>query len=171
MLPGVWAATSAAVLGGVACWLWLAAPAPAPNSATAATPALAAVAPAEIEGALITMDGSPAMLARFRERPDTCAQPLAWVTIARAGSNQPVAKIRLRSGDYFSPPFDLPETPLRVAIPYPAPYEAGQGELMVVGAASGAAVALTPAWVVPPGPEATRHVIWQPVKRCAETHG
>jgi hypothetical protein len=127
------------------------------------------VAPEDVEGALGTMDGTSLPLARFRERAGTCAQLLAWVTIARA-PGQPARKSLLRSGNYFTPAFDLPDVALRVAIPYPAPYETGRGERTVVGASAGAMIALSPPWAVRPAAEATRPVTWRPVERCADRH-
>ena len=80
---------------------------------------------------------------------------------------QPDGRIRLQSGSYFSPAFELTDRPVRVAVPYPAPYAAGRGTMAVLGATTSAIVALRPAWAVVAGrPAQTRNVTWQPSGRC-----
>ena len=126
---------------------------------------VADVLPEDLPAALETMAGTPRQMAQFRER-DACGQRLAWVTIMRAPGQAP-GRIRLQSGSYYSPPFELLETPARVALPYPAPYETGHGVILVVGATTPALVALTPPWHVPAqaGVEA-KQVTWKPINVC-----
>ncbi|MGA9868046.1 MAG: hypothetical protein WBQ75_16600 [Acetobacteraceae bacterium] len=116
------------------------------------------------------MNGSTAFLAQFRQRTGGCPRPLAWVSLGRAAA-QPAGTVRLRSGTYFSPVFKLTDIPVRIAIPYPGPYETGHGTLMAMNAGGSAIVALVPAWVSARGGEATREVTWHPSKRCKQPGG
>jgi hypothetical protein len=163
-----------AALSGVLCWLWLAfglaAGAPQ-NAAGEQASALAEVDDQDLAAALTTLSGSADFLARFRERSAGCRLPLAWVTIARAGG-EPEGTIRLRSGPYFSPVFHLTDGPLRVAIPYPAPYGEGHGTLVVMNAGAGSVVALLPPWHVNVrSGEMARAVNWVPTRRCPGSNG
>jgi len=126
---------------------------------------LAEVAPQDIPAALETVEGTPTRLARFKD-PKGCNARLAWVTVMLA-PGQPAGRIRLQSGRYVSPGFELTEAPVRVALPYPAPYATGRGTISVLGATSDAIVALTPAWHVPAQGGAHAHqVTWTPVGAC-----
>ncbi len=126
---------------------------------------VADVSPQDFLAALDTVAGTPRQLAQFRDR-DACGRRLAWVTMVRA-PGQPSGQIRLQSGSYISPVFELMETPVRVALPYPAPYPTGHGVISVVGATTAAVVALSPPWHVPAqaGVE-TRTVTWTPASVC-----
>ncbi len=126
---------------------------------------IADVAPQDVPSALDTLAGTPRQLAQFRDR-DACGRRLAWVTMMVAPGQAP-GRIRLQSGNYISPVFDLMETPVRVALPYPAPYAIGHGVISVVGATTAAVVSLTPPWHVPAraGVEA-REVTWTPTGAC-----
>jgi hypothetical protein len=127
---------------------------------------LAQVDDHDMNGALSTLIGDAAFVAQFKQRVDSCARPLAWVSLAR-GSAQTPAKIRLQSGSYFSPVFNVADMPTRVAIPYPAPYEAGQGALTAFDIGGSTVVALLPAWQVSERSAGTTHqVLWHPNKRC-----
>jgi hypothetical protein len=126
---------------------------------------LAEVAPDEIGSALETVAVSPEQAARFRAQED-CRRKLAWVNISRL-PNQPAGRIRLQSGKYISPAFDLTDVPVRVALPYPAPYPTGHGTIAVVGTSSDANVALTPPWQVAAQKGfQSREVTWSPVGAC-----
>jgi len=126
---------------------------------------VAEVAPEEVPVALGTVSATPEQLAQFRAR-DACKRRLAWVTVRRAPGGAP-GRIRLQSGSYISPAFELLDTPVRVALPYPAPYAAGHGVISVLGAETEAVVALTPPWHVPAqaGVQA-REVSWTPAGVC-----
>ena len=165
-MPGRWQAAVIAALSALLVGYW------ARQSHSALRPEgtgnvsrVADVAPQDVPAALDTMAGTPRQLAQFRER-DACGRPLAWVTIVRAPGQAP-GRIRLQSGSYISPVFELMETPVRVALPYPAPYATGHGVISVVGATTAAVVALTPPWHVPAqaGVE-TREVTWTPAGAC-----
>ena len=166
---GTWAAVAVVALSGIACWFWLAS---AMGTATPPRPAaagaiaeLAQVEPQDINGALSTMNGSPGALAQFGQRENRCPLPLAWVSVAGA-PGQP-GTIRLKSGSYFSPIFPLGDAPVRIAIPYPAPYEAGNGMLVAMHTGGGAVIGLVPAWQVPAdNSTATRQVRWPVTSRC-----
>ena len=108
---------------------------------------VAEVAPQDIPAALETIEGTPQDLARFKAQ-DACKARLAWVTILHA-PGQPTGRIRLQSGHYFSPAFTLTDVPVRVALPFPAPYPIGRGTITVLGTTTDAIVALTPPWHVP----------------------
>ena len=121
--------------------------------------------PGDLPAALGTVSGTAQQLAQMAE-PDRCGRRLAWVTVVRA-PGQPPGRIRLRSGSYVSPAFDLMETPVRVAMPYPAPYPTGHGTISVVGATTDAIVALTPAWhVSAQAGMAVQEVTWTPAASC-----
>ena len=174
-IPGVLPAAAVAMLSGVLCWIWLVSGAgtamTSAGDAAAVASELAQVDDQDVGAALTTMEGPTAFLARFKSRTAGCPEPLAWVTVARA-PGQPAGTVRLGSGTYFSPVFDLSDAPVRIAIPYPGPYDAGHGTLTVMSAGGRAMVALRPAWQVPTqGGAASREVIWHPSDRCKSSHG
>ena len=126
------------------------------------------VSPQDLSAALDTVAGTSQQLTRFRDR-DACGHRLARVTIAPEPSRQS-GRIRLQSGSYISPAFELMETPVSIALPYPAPYAIGHGVISVVGATTAALVALHPPWHVPAqaGVE-TRKVTWTPAAGCGRS--
>ena len=167
-VPGIWLAAMMTIFCFVISGAWLASdPTTASTSAGDFVPSeLAQVADNDIDGALGTMSGDSGFLAQFKQRADGCQRPLAWVSLA-GGSAQPPAKIRLQSGSYFSPVFDVTDVPVRVAIPYPAPYEAGRGTLTAIDVGGSAVIALMPAWrVLGRNAGITHQVLWHPNKRC-----
>ncbi|HEY8288808.1 MAG TPA: hypothetical protein VIG49_06030 [Acetobacteraceae bacterium] len=164
-----------AMMSGIACWVWLTtslgAAADQKDGPAAAASELAEVADQDVTAALATMNGSSAFLARFKDRTTGCPRPLAWVSVARA-PGQPPGTVRLRSGTYFSPVFNLTDTPERVAIPYPGTYETGHGMLTALGAGGRAIIALRPVWrVAAQDGASTRPVTWSPAKRCKSSSG
>lgn len=174
-VPGLWPAVAVAALSGIVCWMWLmsgAATATAPKGgAEAVLGELARVDDRDVSAALATIDGSTAFLTQFKEHAGSCPRPLAWVTLVSA-PGEPPGQVRLRSGRYFSPVFNLSDVPVRVAIPYPSPYETGHGKLTVMDVGGGAVVALLPAWHVSARDgDATREVIWHPGSRCKQPNG
>jgi len=172
---GLLSAGLAVLVSGFVCWQWLI-PALATGAADrpAADASISELAPVDeqdIDGAIGTLGGSPEFLASAKDRGKACPRPLAWVSVMRE-PGQPAAKVRLRSGNYFSPLFQLTDVPTRIAIPYPAPYDRGAGSLAIVGAGIHAVVALRPAWHVDAqGDGAARNVTWHPVKRCVQPGG
>jgi hypothetical protein len=167
--PGMWWLTIATLLSAIVCWFWL-----IPREGAAAAvgdPQLAQVEDGDIADALTTMIGGPAFFAQFKPSNKECARPLAWVAVSRA-PGQAAGAVRIRSGNYVSPLFDLGDVPLRVAVPYPAPYERGQGMLTVLASAGSPVIALTPAWKPAlQGGQASHAVNWRPVKKCARANG
>ncbi len=95
----------------------------------------------------------------------SCTVPMANLIIYNeAGSG---GTIRIRSGGYLSPEFQLTNTPQRVAVPFPTPYETGAGVLNVEGNSNGAVVLLSPGWHANNVNGATAiNVIWTPKKPC-----
>ena len=162
--PGLWQAALVAALSAV---LFVAL-ARAPHDGEAASTSLsrlAEVAPADVADALNTVD-APSQERAAIVAQKQCGHPLAFVTIMRS-PGLPDGRIRLRSGSYFSPAFELADRPVRVALPYPAPYASGHGTIAVLGATANAVVALAPAWPVLAGrPSQTRNVTWQPSGEC-----
>jgi hypothetical protein len=174
-VPGLLPGAAAVILSGLIFWIWLASGAGnvmmPDGAAGSVTSELAQVDDQDVTAALATMEGPTAFLARFKTRTAGCPEPLAWVALARA-PGQPAGTVRLGSGGYYSPVFDLSDVPVRVAIPYPGPYESGHGTLTVMGAGGRATVALRPAWQVPTqGGAATREVTWHAGDRCKSTRG
>jgi hypothetical protein len=111
-----------------------------------AEPTLGALAPGDIAAAMPTLD--PATSKAAVDDAKACKAPLGWVTLVkRPGSRG--GMVRIRSGSYLSPPFQLTEAPQRIAIPYPAPYPTGRGVLSLVGDADEVWFYLTPGWFVP----------------------
>ena len=173
--PGLWVGAIAAVLSGLVTWIWLAGGitatvTPSPAAGAALVSELAQVNDRDIDGAMTTMTGSAAFLARFKERREGCPLPLAWVSLVRA-PGQPPGKIRLRSGGYLSPIFDLSDVPMRIAIPYPAPYETGRGTLTAISAGGNAMVSLIPPWRVSEKGGGARDVRWRAGSRCTRPNG
>lgn len=174
-LPGLLQAATVTVVSGAACLGWLITTAgtvlPRDDGNAIASSELAQVDEQEIDGALQTMDGSADFLAQFKSRTNECPQPLAWVSLARGPGQGPMT-LRLRSGTYISPTFNLSDAPVRVAIPYPGPYNVGHGSLFTIGSGGTAIVALRPPWVasVSRG-TATREVTWRVDQRCSQHNG
>jgi hypothetical protein len=163
-VPGAGAAAIIAIASGLlgGYWAW---PKPSAPSSGAAS-RIEEVSQGDLDGALGTIAVPPEQVERFRER-DACGRKLAWVTVVRAPGVSAPGRIRLQSGRYVTPAFDLTDVPVRVAIPYPAPYPSGHGTIMVVGATIDATVALSPPWHVQAqaGPQ-PRQVTWKPSGDC-----
>jgi hypothetical protein len=165
-IPGIRAAVLIAGLSALGLGYWVHAGQPARGEPTGADISrVAEVAPQDIPAALETIEGTPQDLARFKAQ-DACKARLAWVTILHA-PGQPTGRIRLQSGHYFSPAFTLTDMPVRVALPFPAPYPIGRGTITVLGTTTDAIVALTPPWHVPAqGTVHAQDVTWTPVSAC-----
>jgi hypothetical protein len=129
-----------------------------------AEPILSSLAPSDIPAALPTLD--PATSKAAVDDAKACKAPLGWVTLVkRPGSRG--GMVRIRSGSYLSPPFQLTEAPQRIAIPYPAPYPTGRGVLSLIGDADEVWFYLTPGWFVPTlKGTASINVHWTPGNPC-----
>ncbi|WP_428483939.1 hypothetical protein [Rhodopila sp.] len=163
------------VVSAALCILWLMSDAGSSsvvdNAAGGTSSELALVNDSETTGALATLDGSPAFQAQFRERADACSRPLAWVAVS-APAGQVPTKIRLKSGSYISPEFSLSDRPVRIAVPYPAPYEAGRGSLTIFHTGGDAVIGLRPAWHVSREAGSMTHAVtWPSTGRCMKPNG
>jgi hypothetical protein len=126
------------------------------------------VSEADMPNALRTMNGSPDFFAQFKARKDVCREPLAWVSLARTPGGPPT-RVRIRTSGYVSPEFELSDVLLRVAIPFPGPYEAGRGTLEVMSVGGGGTVALRPASPIVSGSAKTiKQVTWKPIQHCSK---
>jgi hypothetical protein len=166
--PGTGSAIAIAIISGIICWFWLGAGRANPfKPAVPDGSNLTEVEESELAGASTTMSLSNALLAQFREGKDgSCRRPLAWVSLASA-PGEPPSRIRLISGTYYSPAFEVSAVPVRVAIPFPAPYETGRGVLTVIDVGGSATISLLPAWRVSAQDGKTTHAVtWNPVKSC-----
>jgi hypothetical protein len=166
--PGIGSILAVTVIAGILCWFWLVPGRAHPlKSAVPNASELTEVEPPEIEGALTTMTLSNSALVQYRTGKDGgCRRPLAWVTLVSA-PGEPPSRVRLISGTYYSPVFEVTATPVRVALPFPAPYETGQGTLGVIDQGGDAAISLFPTWRVSAQDGKSTHVVtWHPVARC-----
>ena len=168
-LPGLGATLAITVISGIVCWFWLISGRANPLKPTAPDVSdLTEVEAGEVAGALTTMRLQNSALEKFQQEKDgACRRPLAWVSLVTA-PGEPPSHIRLISGTYYSPVFEVSATPVRVAIPFPAPYETGRGLLTAVDVGGTATVSLLPSWrVAAQDGKVTRMVTWQPVKSCS----
>jgi hypothetical protein len=167
----LWLATGVALVVAILTWILLGdvTTSSAPGATEVGASQLAQVEDADLAEALTTMSGDGAFLARFKKKAKECPSPLAWVSVV-GSPGQPPSVIRLQSGPYISPLFKVSETPVRVAMPYPAPYETGHGSLMAVGGS--ATIALQPAWHVnAPAGAVAHNVIWHVIDQCGLKNG
>jgi hypothetical protein len=81
------------------------------------------------------------------EEARQCKIPIPYVTLQAEADKTP-DRIRIRSGSYISPWLLLNGTPQRVAVPFPAPYPTGNGELFIEGVTRPVTIWLSPAIVV-----------------------
>ena len=124
---------------------------------------LEVLVPADINAALPTLDPGTSKAAVDDAR--NCKAPLGWVTLTqRPGGNG--GMVRVRSGQYLSPPIKLTTTPQRVAVPYPAPYPTGRGVLTLVGEADKVGFYLTPGGVHDVNGAYSVNVRWQVRNPC-----
>jgi hypothetical protein len=129
--------------------------------------ALSEVLPGEEEQARRTLDGSAAQVG---ERARSCSAHLAVVS-ARAQPGQE-ASLRIRSGNYVTPVFKLTDAPVRIALPFPAPYEVGTGTLMIFKDGGDAVIALLPEVRVTNAQNpAIRQVHWRTDEACRRGAG
>ncbi len=124
---------------------------------------LEGLVPADINAALPTLDPATSKVAV--DDAKNCKAPLAWVTLTQRPSGHG-GMVRVRSGQYVSPPINLTTTPQRVAVPYPAPYPAGRGVLTLVGEADQVGFYLTPGGVHDVNGTYSVNVRWQVRNPC-----
>lgn len=118
--------------------------------------------PADINGALPTLD--PGTSKAAVDDAKNCKAPLAWVTLTQRNGHG--GMVRIRSGQYLSPPIKLTPAPQRVAIPYPAPYPVGRGVLTLVGEADQVGFFLTPGGIQDVNGTYSINVRWQVRNPC-----
>ena len=95
-----------------------------------------------------------------------CRTPLAVVVVRSKPGRS--GKVQIRSGSYVTPLVQLGSVPTRMALPFPAPYPMGKGELTVEGDISAAEVFLQPGWYSDAGAPgiAVAKVHWMPQSPC-----
>jgi hypothetical protein len=133
-------------------------------SGDAAHTTLGFVAQRDIGAAAATL--TPSAAGALVEEAQRCKIPLVSMTIEK-GTAAIGSTIRIRSGNYVSPYFTITEGVQRVAVPYPAPYGAGSGTMVIEGSANGAIVGFTPVkkMIDLPGTQSIP-VVWRPVNPC-----
>jgi hypothetical protein len=131
---------------------------------SSATPTLAFVSLRDVDAASATLTPSAAW--GLVDNAKRCTVPLVSMIIAK-GSAEVGTTLRIRAGNYVSPYFSVTEGTQRIAMPYPAAYEAGAGTYVVEGSARGAILGLTPTKVLLglPGSQSIP-VVWRPDKPC-----
>jgi hypothetical protein len=118
--------------------------------------------PAEINAALPTLD--PGTSKAAVDDAKSCKAPLAWVTLTQQNGHG--GMVRVRSGQYLSPPIKLTPVPQRVAVPYPSPYPTGRGVLTLVGEADQVGFYLRPGGVSDVNGTYSVNVRWQVRSPC-----
>lgn len=124
---------------------------------------VAQVDTADLDAAALSIP--PAEVATHIADAKACRIPMAVVTLrGRPGQAGPV---RIRSGDYWSPSIRLGNEPLRVAIPYPTPYQTGLGDIAVESNGAEYDVFLRPGWASG-GRQGSSviHIWWTPKQAC-----
>ncbi|HVY14395.1 MAG TPA: hypothetical protein VHB27_04150 [Rhodopila sp.] len=134
------------------------------------TSEIAEVSDQDLDTALKTLGGSGEFRSQFRKQKKRCPTPLAWVSVWTS-AGQPAVTLRVVSANYYSPVFKVTDKPVRIAIPYPAPYDTGHGSLMVMHAGE-VSIGLHPPWHVLATAAPQRHdVTWTPVAGCDARNG
>lgn len=164
--PGWWQGILAALVTAGLMGGW-ALPQLQPSAAeVGGRPAMTEIAEADLPGAENTLAGSPSDRARVKQADRVCGAHLAQVTLAPAKPGQ-TTRFRLQSGRYISPEFALTDAPLRIAIPYPAPYAAGRGAIGLTATGADVIVSLNPPWHAIPSPATVMQTVrWVPDPRC-----
>ena len=124
---------------------------------------LEVLVPADINAALPSLD--PGTSKAAVEDAKNCKVPLAWVTLTQRPSGHG-GMVRVRSGNYLSPPIKLTPAPQRVAVPYPSPYPTGRGVLTLVGEADQVGFYLRPGGVHDVNGTYPVNVHWQVRNPC-----
>jgi hypothetical protein len=134
------------------------------TSGDPAQPTLTFVAQRDLGEAAATL--TPSAAGALVDDAQRCKIPLASMTIAK-GTAAVGSFVRIRAGSYVSPYFTVTEGMQRIAVPYPGPYGAGAGTLVIEGNATGAILGLTPTKVLIQLPGAQSiPVVWRAVNPC-----
>jgi hypothetical protein len=156
-----------AIVGGAILTAILLAFALAPSTTTSGDSQLTSVMVSDLDAAASSL--SPADSAQRLADAKNCKVPLATVAVS-GGAGAPDSTIRIRSGDYVSPPFKVSSTPQRIAIPYPAPYPTGKGVISVLGEGRDIAIWLAPVWnIYQLNGAASLNVWWATSQSCPGT--
>ena len=108
----------------------------------------------------------PQQAAQLLEEARRCREPLARIAVRHSPGTRG-GTISVVSRGYRSPPFVLTTAPSLVAIPYPAPYSSGRGQLTLVGEANDVIVSLRPQYINQQLKSAALiNVWWTPVEGC-----
>jgi len=109
---------------------------------------------------------APQQAAQLLEEARRCREPLARIAVWHSPGTRG-GTISVVSRGYRSPPFVLTAAPSLIAIPYPAPYSSGRGQLTLVGEANDVIVALRPQYINQQlNSPALINVWWTPVEGC-----
>lgn len=147
--------------GGVAGFLLLSG---GETAGTADRPALNLVKKGDIEKAAETL--APEEKDKIVAEAKACRAPLGNMRLSKMASDAG-GVVRIRAGNYLSPAFNIAEGPINVAVPFPAPYEVGKGEIVVEGAAKDVFFELTPGLKIDTTGGIQRiPVIWNTSKPC-----
>ena len=109
------------------------------------TPQLAPLPKAQVAALQVTLP--PKVAQGMASDAQTCRIPLAEVQIWH-DPGAPDTVVTLQSGSYVSPAFQLTATPEIIAVPYPAAYSVGAGQIIVHGNATAMNVSLSPTKVL-----------------------
>ncbi len=118
------------LIGGAAALLLVGALAVGTLHQSAGTPHLIPVPKSEIAAMSTTLD--PAKAPQIVAQAQACQVPLLTAQIYH-DPGAPDATVQIKSGSYVSPPFTITGTPSVIAIPPPAPYPTGAGQLTILG--------------------------------------
>lgn len=131
---------------------------------TTERPALNLVKTSEIDKAAETL--VPEEKEKLVTQAKACTAPLGNMRLSKMTANAG-GVVRIRAGNYLSPAFNVAEGPINIAVPFPAPYEVGKGEIVVEGAAKDVFFELTPGLKIDTTGGVQRiPVIWNTSKPC-----
>ena len=133
-----------------------------PSAGVGEESTLEVLVPGDINAALPTLD--PGTSKAAVDDAKNCKVPLAWVTLTQRNGHG--GMVRIRSGQYLSPPIKLTPVPQRVAVPYPAPYPVGRGVLTLVGEADQVGFYLRPGGIQDVNGTYSVNVRWQARNPC-----
>lgn len=119
-------------------------------------PTLSLVRQGDVDQAAGTL--SPDSKTQLVDDAKACKMPLAIVQLTKADTNGG-GMIRIRAGSYVSPAFSIGDAPVKVAVPFPAPYATGKGEISIEGTA-GVVAQLTPGIKYDPAGGARKIPVW-----------
>jgi len=128
------------------------------------TPKLSVVPRSQVAALKVTLP--PQAAQKFAADAQACTIPLAEVQIWH-DPGAPDAVVTLQSGSYVSPPFALTATPEIIAVPFPAAYAVGSGQLVVHGNATAMNISLSPTKVLTNVTGAASvNVVWNTTNPC-----